>query len=175
MGHEDYNKLLKRWTRNDQIIKKLDTPLRVHATWFSPEFIAAFVAQKSHLFRLPAQEREQLSKQLMGEWEVSYSFVVAAATSDHKTNDFDQQNTVWRVALAGAEGREVTPSEVLREKISATNREILPYIGRFHRVYRFKFPRALADGRPLIDPSSRDVTLHFAGPLGKAKLRWRIR
>ena len=39
---DSYPDQLRRWTRFGRIIKQLDTPLKVHATLFAPEFASAY-------------------------------------------------------------------------------------------------------------------------------------
>jgi len=171
---DDYPDIRARWTRSARIIKQLDTTLRVHATCFAPEFIAAYVARRAHVFKLPPAERMKLARQLDEEWSKSYVFLVAAATVDFSWNDFDHKNTVWRVALVAGKD-EVVPSEIRRERVSATTRELFPFVGRFYEVYTFRFPKTLADGRPLVHGGTETLVLRLAGPLGHAELEWRLR
>jgi hypothetical protein len=173
-GQEDYPDIRTRWTRSARIIKQLDTTLRVHVTCFAPEFISAYVARRAHLFKLSPAEKTELARQLDEEWSNSFVFLVAAATVDFSWNDFDHKNTVWRVALVAGKN-EVTPSEIRRERVSATTRELFPFVGRFYEVYSFRFPKTLADGRPLVHGGTEALVLRLAGPLGNAELEWRLR
>lgn len=173
--HSDYDKIRSLWTRQAKIIKKLDTTLRVHATCFSPEFITAYVARRAHLFRLPKEKADQLRHQLMAQWSERYTFLVAASTIDFDHNDFDRSETIWRVTLENDRGQQLTPINVQSEKKNtATITELFPYVGRFHRVYTFTFPKQNTDGNPLITSSTERFTLHFSGPLGHAELVWRL-
>ena len=61
--------------------------------------------------------------------------------------------------------REITPIIV----------DLFPYVGRFHRVYRVRFPKTLPDGRPLRRSETRRLSIRCAGPLGRAELVWQIR
>lgn len=172
---EDYRDHRDRWTRSGRIIKELDTTLRVHATCVSPEFIAAYVTRRGHLFRLPSSDQQQLERELRAEWDKAYVFYVAAATINFGWNDFDRQRSVWRVALANSRGQEVTADDVRSEEINATVSSLFPFVGRFHRFYTFRFPKTLADGTPLLDGSSERFALRFSGPLGQTELVWRLK
>jgi hypothetical protein len=173
--HSEYGKIRGRWTRQAKIIKKLDTTLRVHATCFSPEFIAAYVARRARLFRLPKEKADQLRHQLMAQWSEGMTFLVAASTIDFDHNDFDRSKTIWRVTLENDRGQQLVPSQILSEKKNtATITEMFPYVGRFHRVYTFTFPKKVTDTDPLINSSTERFTLHFSGPLGHAALVWRL-
>jgi len=175
---DDYGKVFSRWTRDDKILqlKDLDTTLRVHATCFSPDYIAAYVARHEQMFKLPRQERDDLSRELNQRWDKAYHFLVGAATSDFKYNDFDARRSIWRVALVNDKQQQVAPLKLVTDQaITATMRDLFPYIGRFTRVYRISFPRALPDGTPLVREDTRHIALRFAGPLGKTELVWRLR
>ena len=174
ISHRDYEKIRGRWTRDSRIIKKLDTTLRVHATLFSPELNAAYAARRAHMFKLPARERADLERQLNADWSESFVFLVAAATIDQSWNDFGEKRSVWRVSLASERGDQVTASSIRSEPVNATLKELFPFIGRFHKVYFFRFPRTLPDGGNVLGDSAREVKLRFAGALGQTELVWRI-
>lgn len=176
-GQGAYEQVLTNWTRKAKIIQldRLDTTLRVHATCLAPDFIAGYVARYEHLFKLPGRERRRMSEQMNAEWSKSYGFVVGAATTDAKWNDFDKPNSIWRLALINDLQQQVAPLEVKAEKvITATIRGMYPYVGDFFRVYTVRFPRKLSDGTDLIRPKTRHMALRFAGPLGKTELVWRL-
>lgn len=175
---EDYGQVFSRWTRDDKILqlKDLDTTLRVYATCFAPDYIAAYVARQEQMFKLPRQERGDLSRELNQRWDKAYYFLVGAATSDFKYNDFDARRSIWRIALVNDKQQQVAPLKLVTESaVTATMRDMFPYIGRFSRVYWISFPRALPDGTPLVREDTRHIALRFAGPLGKTELVWRLR
>jgi len=174
-GPKEYERTWTRWTRKGHIIKQLDTTLRVHATCFAPEFVAAYVARRAQLFELPPADRTRLQRRLLEEWDKDYVFFVAAATVDFSWNDFHHAHSVWRVALVADNEREVTARSIERDSVTAITRELFPPVGRFHQVYTFRFPRTLADGRPLVDGGTHKLVLRFAGPLGQTELEWRLR
>lgn len=174
--HEDYEKQRERWTRNGKIIRQLDTTLRVHATCFAPEFTAAYVAHQAHVFKLSGEKRAELAKQLQSRWEQVYVFFVAAATMDYDWNDFDSKRSVWNVSLVNDKDEQVAPQKITSEsKNNANIVNSFPFVGRFHRVYWFHFPKSLSDGRPLVRGSTKRLSLRFAGPLGHATLSWQLR
>jgi hypothetical protein len=174
--HESYDELLERWTRQQKVIKKLDTTLRIHAVCFSPEFVAGYTAKRAQIFKLPPNERAALARQLKEEWSRSYPFLVAMATQDYSWNDLDRKGSVWKVMLANDKKQAVAPSQITAEReISPTISEIFPFVGRFHRVYHLRFPKTLPDGSPLVSAETALLALRLAGPLGHAELTWRLR
>jgi hypothetical protein len=173
---KDYDRLRERWTRSAQIIKLLDTTLRVHATLYSPEFIAAFGAMNGQLFKLPDGERTKLERQLGDEARRTHSFFVAASTSDMRWNDLEGKESVWRMALVNDQQEQLTPVEVRPQRdITPTTIELFPFVGDFYRTYIVRFRQALPDGRPLVRADTRQLLLRFSGALGQTDLVWRLK
>jgi hypothetical protein len=180
-GHRngDYPRVLARWTRSAKVVKleDLDTSIKVHATCHSPDFISAYVARYEHLFKISGRERRELLQRMNHTWEEgAYPFVVAAATTDYRHNDFDQQDSVWRISLVNDMEQQVAPMELRAfRRVTATVREFYPYARRFYRVYYLRFPKRLSDGTPLVRKGTRYLSLRFSGPLGRADLIWKLR
>ena len=173
---QDYSGQLERWTRHSRIIRELDTSLRVHATLLAPAFRSAYVARYAELFKLPASERDQLRDTLREEWRESYSFVVVVSTHDYEWNDFDQKDSIWRVSLFNDNAQEVKPSLVRRERRpTVTDKTLFPHLEEFYQLYRFRFPRVLANGQPLVGSDTEKLSLRLAGPLGHTDLVWRLK
>lgn len=173
---DDYEDVLERWTRHENVLKQLDTTLRIHATLRSPDFNNAYVAKQKELFALPAARVKALERELAQLWAESYAFIVVAATHDLKWNDFHQKRSQWRIVLASDDRGEVEPSKVtMRARPDPTDRALFPHIGLFDRLYDLRFAKKTADGKPLVSKSTRKLTLRFAGALGKAELAWRLR
>ena len=174
-SHEDYDKIRKRWTRGARILKQLDTTLRVHATFLTPEFNAAYHARSVHMFGLSYHKREKLKRELSEQWSKAYAFIVASATLKHDWNDFDRKDSIWNITLANDRGEQVDATEIRRQPINATLKELFPYVGHFHQAYRLHFPKTLPSGRPLANRETRHLALRIAGPLGRSDLTWRLR
>ena len=177
LTHDDYDSYLARWTRSERVIllTELATSLRVHATMMAPEFAVAYAARRAHVFKLPPGEERALRERLLAQWGQHYVFHVAAAARDYKWNDFEREQSVWRVALVAGE-REVEPAKVQAERaVTPTTRDLFPFVGAFHRAYWFRFPRELPDGTSLVGPDTRQLVLRFAGALGQADLTWQLR
>ena len=174
----DYEEQLQRWTRNEKIINltRLDTPLRVHATFFSPEFVDAYVARHEELFKIPGRERDAMLRGYAQAFKEHFTFVVFAATTDRKWNDLHKKDSIWRVALVNDMRQQVAPTDVKRQlTITETTRVLFPQVEPFYLMYTLRFPRLQEDGSPLVGATTRSLTLRFAGPLGKTELVWRMR
>jgi hypothetical protein len=172
---QDYPKLLNEWTRHQQVMKGLETTLRVHATWYSPAFSSAYLSRVSQMFQLSAPERAKLAQKLRDEGDKYFSFFVAAATIDEQWNDFDHKGSVWHVTLVNDQKEQLLPLDIQVEKLTPTVLELFPYAGMFYKAYTLRFPQKLSDGRSFIRPEVHQVLMRLAGPLGLAELKWCLR
>jgi hypothetical protein len=93
------------------------------------------------------------------------------ATARPEWNDLRKgAQSMWRLALATDDGREVLPIEVRedrrrREEIAAYYRDARP----FYSTYVVRFPRATPDGRPV---AGKRLTLKIGSALGATELSW---
>ena len=53
--------------------------------------------------------------------------------------------------------------------------EFYPYASEFSRGWTLRFPRARADGTPLVGGDTKSLTLRFAGPQGSVDLVWVVK
>lgn len=173
----NYYRALERWTRGESItiLRELNTTLRVHATLFSPEFITAYVDKRRKLFKLPRREVRELVARLDKLWEESYPLVMITATHDARWNDFEERKSTWRVWLANNRGERVAPVSIVpRRRLGQTETTLFPHLDHFYHYYEVRFPRVLPDGRPLVRPDTSRLILFVTGPLGVARLVWRL-
>jgi hypothetical protein len=169
----DYVAELKKWTRHAQIRNDFDEALDVDATLRSPEFRHAYAAKYLALYRIPPESQARVRGELISDGADTYELHVETATHDYNLNDLTSAKSVWRVSLLDDQGHEVTPLSVTAIKTRRQlDLEFYPYAGIFSRGWTIRFPRARADGTPLVGADTKALTLRFAGPQGSADLVW---
>lgn len=170
----DYDAISRRWTRSGQLLKELDTKLSIHATLFSPDFLAAYLPYYAALFELSSSQKHALYAEMTRPGH--YEFVVVSDTHDYRQNDFDRDDSIWRLFLVNDREQRVSPIEIKQEKpIRETMRQLFPSISPFSKVYRVSFPQTLPDGTPLVRDRSSHLALRVVGALGNVELRWNFR
>ena len=180
----DYNRILKRWTRDYRIIQQFDTTLDVHATLLSWEFRWAYTVAVSRWFRLTETDKKKLWASQQQELESTVDFIVSTASTDNAWNDLEKgtpelsgpgqviKRSLWRITLEVDASEPVTPLEIKAiEPISKLHKDMFPYIGYFHRLFVIRFPRTVG-GREVLPETARVIRLRFAGSLGSARLLW---
>ncbi len=174
----DYETVLKRWTRSDDLIRvnKLDNVLSVTATYESWDFRWAYAIRYAEDYRLTVDQRKQLLERSLFESKEQHVFYAALYGSRHKWSDLKAEQAAWIVRLIDDRGNETAPSEIESiKRPGAIERTYFPYTNPWRRAYRIRFPSHRADGRPTISNGARWLGLRFAGAQGNQELVWQIR
>jgi hypothetical protein len=173
---KDYVDQLKRWTRHAHLRNDFDQALDIDATLRSPEFREAYAAKYILIYRIGDENKAHTRGEILADGADSYEFHVETATHDYAFNDLTSAKTIWRITLIDDQGHEVTPLRVvgLKER-RALDQEFYPYSNIFSRGWTVRFPRARADGSPLVGGDTRSLTLRVAGPQGSVDLVWALK
>jgi hypothetical protein len=169
---EDYDDILRRWTRHDTVYDGLDSKLFVHATFMSPEFRRVFALRHTEVYGPGSEETAVLITNPEAEEQLEFFF--SASTSSPNWNDFDKENSIWRVTLENEEHERVD-GKVKRIRPSANMRVIFPYITDYAKTYVVRFPRSTPSGKPVLTASTVEVMLRMSSALGQARMVWKLK
>ena len=183
----DYGKALKKWSRSVALYGGLETRAFVRVVYLSPEFVDAQARELSRLrAELPDQAAETLSR--MREDYRQPTFFVVAFMPDRTANDWDQANSVWRLALNLGLG-ERPPDRILRTEVpfNAELRALYPYLDDYSVAYTLRFPEPSPPqletnsttaqapaAQPAVSYTPTEAQLIAAGALGKMVFYWRL-
>jgi len=173
----DYPEVLKRWTRNEDLIAvaELDDLLTVTATFESYDFRWAYVVRYAQDYRLTVEQRRALLEKTLRESEEEHQFYVALYGSNRRWTDLTKPNSAWIVRLIDDRGDETAPTAIdAIPKPGALERTYFPYTTVWRQAFRIRFPNIAPDGRPTIAPNAKWVGLRFAGAEGNQELRWEL-
>jgi hypothetical protein len=173
----DYERVLSRWTRTEQLFvaRELDDLLTVTATYESWDFRWAYVVRYAEDYRLTVEQRGDLLEQSLSESDRAHQFYVALYAQRHQWSDLTAADAAWIIRLIDDQGNETAPSEI--QKINnpgAIERTYFPYTTPWRRAYRVRFPVARSDGRRTISRTARWFGLRFAGAQGNQQLVWLV-
>jgi hypothetical protein len=171
---EEYEGVLKRWTRARQVIRAFDTIINVNVTYLSPEHTGAYAALYGKHYRLTQAEQRRFLAGRLAEVRSRHEFYMAVTTADPDWNDFDQDNSIWRITLWDDHGTRVKPLAIKKLTVTEVHRAYFPYTSVFHKVYHLVFPRQVG-GKPFITTQSRYFKLVITSPRGAAELAWFVR
>ncbi len=167
----DYDAMTRAWTRRGQIRKDYQQVAEVFATFKSPEWRVAWVERRAARGMMTdAARAELLASEQTAEseaWEVE----IVMTTWDKKENDLDRgDRSVWRVSLVDADGNEVLPIEILRDRRPANIiRSEFPGFGDFSEAYIARFPK---DAR-VLGAGVSEIGLRLSSTRGGIALTWK--
>jgi len=177
----DYGMALKKWTRKVALYSGLETRAFVRVVYLTPEFVAAQALEISRMrAELPDKAAETLGK--MREQYRQPSFFAVVYTPDKTANDWNEPNSVWRLALNMGLG-ERAPDKITRFEVpfNAELKVLYPYLDDYSVAYLLRFPDPVqpastpAAARPAVEQFTPvEAQLTAAGALGKMLFRWRL-
>jgi hypothetical protein len=171
----DYERVLDRWTRTEQLIiaAEPDNVLTATATFEAWDFRWAYVVRYAEDYRLTIDQRRALLARSLAEVGKVHQFYVALYASRRAYADLAAEKPAWIIRLIDDRGDETAPSEIeYIRKPGAIERTYYPYSTPWRTVFRVRFPVARADGRRTISSNAQWFGLRFAGAQGNTQLVW---
>lgn len=167
----DYDEVTAAWTRRAQIRKDYQQVAEVFATFKSPAWRAAWVDRRARRGNLSDEARAELLAAEQAADEEAWEIEIVLTTWDRKENDLDRgARSVWRVVLVDADGNEVAPAELLRDRRPANIiRSEFPGFGDFSEAYRARFPKTAR----VLGPGVTSVGLRMSSTRGGIDVTWK--
>jgi hypothetical protein len=171
----DYERVLDRWTRTEQlfVVSEPDDVLTATATYESWDFRWAYIVRYSEDYRLTVDQRRALLARSLAEVDQVHQFYIAIYAQRRSYSDLAAEKPAWIIRLIDDRGDETAPSEIEAiRKPGAIERTYYPYTTPWRTVFRVRFPVARADGRRTISANAQWFGLRFAGAQGNQQLVW---
>jgi hypothetical protein len=162
-----YGAALKTWTRTVTIYSGLETRAFVRVVYLSPEFVAA----QATLLSTMRAEPPELAAVTLAKLREDYrqpSFFAVTYFPDKTANDWNEPNSIWRIALNLGLG-ERPPDRILHweRPFNAEMRALYPYLDEYSTAYLLRFPEP-EKFTPV------DAGLVIAGAIGAMRFHWRL-
>jgi hypothetical protein len=166
-----YDSTTKAWTRRGQIRAEYQQVAEVFATFKSPAWRSAWVARRAKRGKLSDAARAELLEAERAAEAAAWEVQIVLTTWDRKENDLDRgDRSVWRVVLVDADGNEIAPTEIKRDRRPANIiRSEFPGFTDFSEAYMVKFPR---DAR-VLGPGVEKIGLRVSSTRGGIELWWK--
>jgi hypothetical protein len=170
-AEQAYQQAFASYSDRAEIYDGFDTRLFAGTTFQTMPFREARVSRIAQFKYLPKPRVEELLAKERAEAEQFHEFFLGVHVNDYRFDDFDQDDSIWRVVLL-TPSMEVEPLSIERIGRADLNvRTIYPYMGVFWVAYRVRFPKATPEGKPVIPDTATHVHLRLASTLGHAELR----
>jgi len=160
----------QRWTRSGQLMSGFDQVLRVHATFKSPEWRAAYVAERTERQQLREKDRRRLLAENKVAAAKYYEVELLVSTYAQNENDLSRgKNSMWSLWLIDGHGNQVVPGWIKKDKRPrGVLREYFPRLGDFDVPYIVRFPRTVE----LLKPGNGQFSLRISSAYGALELVW---
>jgi hypothetical protein len=167
---DDYLDVTEDWTRTSTLRGQYQEVLEVAATLKSPEWRAAHAARDAEHRGLVGAARDQRIAQAKADAAGPFEFQLMVTTWDRRENDLDRgQKSTWRVRLLDANGNEIEPLEIIKDRRPAfVVRTEFPAFGDFAQAYILRFPREAN----VLGPNVKQVRLRVSGERGGLEVSW---
>ena len=176
----DYSKTVRAWSRTKRLHKSLETHAVLHATYYSHEFVTAYLQE----YRLVYDPVEAEMQSLIDKWTSRKvrqdCFFVSAYMGERDWNDLALSNSIWRIYLENDKGVRELPASVSEvEAKEQMLRHFYPYYADFFEAYEVCFDRYPKQSggeaglpHPILEGTTRAFTLSFRSPVGELNLEW---
>ena len=160
---DDYEKVLKAFTRHEETYEHFESRVFVDATYFAPAFALAYAEQRQERLGLMPNEakveRERLVQRANGEAR----FFLFVVTNDFFWNDLDRKNGTMRSRLI-VNGEAVEAIKITRLTDDALQDlvPLFPYVNPLGRGYWAVFPKQ----------EGKAVQLRISGSPAIIDLKW---
>jgi len=166
----DYGKVLALWTRRVALYSGLETRGFCRVVYLSPEFVDAQANKISDMRAERPDQAQRTREKLRAETATPTVFAVFY-TPDKQSNDWNERDSVWRIALDLGLG-EVEPQRIERYErpFNAEMRTLYPYVDDYSVAYAIHF------AAPAASPSDHptEARLVVAGALGRMEFKWNL-
>jgi hypothetical protein len=166
-----YDAVLASWTRGGEIRNYFELSAKIHATILSPQWRAAVVDQRARVGKLSDEGRANVAAEQHAADDAAWEVEIILSTWDRRENDLDRgEKSIWRVALIDADGHDVLPTEIVRDRRPD---EIIhadfPAYDDFSRAYIARFPKTAH----VLGEGVAQVGLRMSSPRGGVELTWK--
>ena len=166
----EYSEVVDRWTRKATLRGAYQEVLELAAVLKSPEWRAAHAMRDAQYRGLAGAAQAQRLAQARAESEGPYEVQLLVTTWDRRENDLDRgKKSVWKIALIDANGHEVMPLEIVKDKRPAfVVRAEFPALSDFAEAYVARFPREAN----VLGPGVQRVRLRMSSERGGVEVTW---
>ena len=169
-----YYQTVNQWTKDTKIFKNLEGRLYIYATYKSFTYRRAYVDEYAKRYGLDEDFKNILMERELEMAGMYNEFFIAAFTPAAEWNDFEKDESIWKLYLTDKTGVRLQPAEI--EKIDSNAplyREFFPYLDPWSYGYIVKFPRYGPKGEgPVGEKESEFLKLTVTGLMGRGELIW---
>jgi len=169
-----YQVALSQWTREARIYQGLDVKLIASATYKSPAFRQAYIAEYARAYALTDARKTRLEKDHQAAAGMFNDFILAAYVPEKDWDNFSRRDSAWSMFIITGSGKQVLPVEIRKiKKPDTVFTHFFPYATPWKSIYLVRFPMQVTGTRePVINDDADGTKLVITSVLGKTEMVW---
>jgi len=166
----EFDDVAKSWTRHGRLMSGWDKVLEFHATFMSPEWRAAYVAERTKLQRLRQKDRANLTEKHTAAAKKFHEVELLLSTYEQRENDLSRgKRSMWRIWLIDGDGKQVVPVSIKKDKRPrGVINQYFPDLHDFDTAYVVRFPRTI----DVLRSGGKQFSLRIASAHGAVEVVW---
>jgi hypothetical protein len=165
-----YGQELAKWTRKTTLYSGLETRGFCRIVYLSPEMVDVQAKEISQM-RAELPDQAQRTRERLRQQAATPTLFAIFYTPEKISNDWNERNSVWRIALNLGLGQ-VEPERIerLERPFNAELRHLYPYLDDYSVAYVIHFPAPNAPPGVPFRPTEAHLTV--AGAPGRMDFVW---
>lgn len=159
---------VRRYLRTEKVYRDLDTILIADVLYYDQRIRQDYIQTALAKEWIDAEQAEKMLAESKVNEQKEVEFIAGVYTGDKRWNDFEKENSIWKVALRTPDGRWISPSSIEKLKPDKMkDSHIFPFITEWKFIYRITFPRQELAG-------ADTFSLRFTSMVGEAAFSWNL-
>lgn len=168
-GSSDYKKILKKWTRSDEVYRaeNLKMTIQWHATLLVDSVLSSQAAHYAKVYQISEAEKNQKLAQLKKRKGKEFLAFVSFYSGEQPFDDLTDEKAKWDLRLsAGGVTFRPTRIEKISKRPTPLDTFYFPYLHNWSRGYYVWFS-------PEVQFYTKPWVLSVHGPKSKSELIWK--
>ncbi len=159
---------VKRNVRTEKVYRDLDTIFIADVFYYDQRIRQDYIQTSLQKGWIDSVQADKMMAESKENEQKEVEFVAGIYTSDKRWNDFEKENSMWKVSLETPDGRWIAPSSIEKLKLEKMRDAYLfPFLTEWKFIYRITFPKKEVTG-------ATSYSLRFNSIVGDAAFNWNI-
>lgn len=157
---------VKQNVRTEKVYRDLDTILIADVFYYDQRIKQDFIQTALTKEWIDAGQAEKMMAESKLNEPKEVEFLAGVYTGDKRWNDFEKENSMWKVALQTPDGGWIAPASIEKLKLEKMRDAYLfPFLTEWKFIYRITFPKKELAG-------AANYKLRFTSLVGEAAFAW---
>lgn len=159
----------EKYVRTAKIYRNMDTILIADILWHNPDVKRLHVKRMGKQGRIDAGDEKRMLLKIGEMEEKELEFLAGIYTGEDKWNDFQKNDSIWKIRLRMADGSKIAPGKIEKLKVKdMPDSRLFPFITPWKMLYRITFERTKEISQ------LKNYNIEIYSFLGNAEFSWDV-